>query len=340
MQPCLHNCSQLCYYNGNKSERRCSMKKISPFGEEIKRIRKSKGISIRSLSERSGVSHSYISQIENGNRDTPQPELIKKIAAGLGVDYFALMRIAGFMTPDKKESDDISELLITLPVEYKKQFLVEKKQNVPNPDDVEPYFNKYGQLKSKMKDYERFQSKLEFIIHKNFIDFLALKGTVGDFLKILRLHKNKNIKEMADHLNTDTKTYKSLEENLKNNSALLKEYGEKLGEILDVGNFEDWIKLVSSVLTKIHPVSGIFGAYTENDLKIIEIAVPSVFKKTDENGVDYYITYTEEELKRNLFNLDNILNQEVHDVLYKDKVLTKSEIEKVKAMLKLFLEDN
>ncbi|MFJ8071791.1 helix-turn-helix domain-containing protein [Peribacillus sp. NPDC096447] len=312
------------------------MKKVSAFGEEIKRIRKSRGLSIRVLSEKSGVSHSYISQIENGNRDTPQPELIKKIATGLGVDYFALMRIAGFMTPDRKESDDISELLITLPIEYKKQFIVEKKENIPCPDDNEPYINK-ATLRS---DIKRFQSKLEYMVHDKFIFLLALHGTAGDFLKILRLHKNKDITEMAKHLNTDSKTYKSLEENLKSNSALLKEYGEKLGEILGVENFEDWLELVASALMKILPVSTIVGAHTKSDLEIIEISVPSVYQKTDENGIGYYITYTEEELKRNLFNLDNILNQEVHDVLYKDKVLSKSEIEKVKTMLKLLLEDD
>ncbi|MDQ7861122.1 helix-turn-helix transcriptional regulator [Peribacillus frigoritolerans] len=78
-------------------------------------------MSIRVLSEKSGVSHSYISQIEKWKqRYTTTRINQKKIATGLGVDYFALMRIAGFMTPDRKESDDISELLITLPIEYKK----------------------------------------------------------------------------------------------------------------------------------------------------------------------------------------------------------------------------
>lgn len=87
-------------------------------------------------------------------------------------------------------------------------------------------------------------------------------------------------------------------------------------------------------------MGGFSRDYSESDITTISFDVNSVYKKTDENGVDYYVTYTYEELERNFFNLDNLLNQKEHDVLYKDKVLSKSEIEKVKAMLKLLLNEN
>ncbi|AYV69160.1 hypothetical protein C2I06_21200 [Niallia circulans] len=51
------------------------MSKYNFFGEEIKRIRNAKKMTINELSEKSSVSSSYISQIENGKRDTPTPEL-------------------------------------------------------------------------------------------------------------------------------------------------------------------------------------------------------------------------------------------------------------------------
>ena len=320
------------------------MKKVSPFGEEIKRIRKSKGMSIRSLSEQSGVSHSYISQIENGNRDVPQPELIKKIANGLGVDYFFLMRIAGFMNLEiEKESVNIPELIKTFPIEDKKQILYDYRirqfNSFPKFDNPKTEIDKFwaqGTNKMVPIDSSHYDDKDIDEINDSFEAFLSTSGTAGDFLKILRIHRNIDIEEMASHLNLDSKTYQTLEKNLKNSSSLLKEYGEKIGEILGVGNFGDWFREVVRSKT----LESYIRDYNESDTETISFSVKSVYKKTDENGVEYYVTYTYEELERNFFNLDNLLNQKEHDVLYKDKVLSKSEIGKVKAMLKLLLEDD
>ena len=320
------------------------MKRVSPFGEEIKRIRKSKGISIRSLSEQSGVSHSYISQIENGNRDTPQPELIKKIAKGLGVDYFFLMRIAGFMNHEVEEkSVNVSELINSLPTEYKRLILqddqIKRERSAPKFDapnsKVDKFWSK-GAKKMAVQNSSNFEELDLEELNNSLETFLSTRATAGDFLKILRLYRNIEIEEMANHLNMDSKTYETLEMNLKYSSSLLKKYGKKIGEFLGVGNFGEWFRVV----VRSEPLSSFIRDYTESDYETVSFSVKSVYKKTDENGIDYYDTYTPEELERSFFNLDNLLNQEEHDVLYKDKVLSKSEIVKVKTMLKLLLEDN
>lgn len=65
------------------------------FGEFIKDIRIKKGLSIYKLSKESGVSHTYISQIEHGIKEQPSPEIIKKLANALDSSYAALMFEAG-----------------------------------------------------------------------------------------------------------------------------------------------------------------------------------------------------------------------------------------------------
>ena len=90
------------------------MKAISAFGKKMKELRLQKDMSINAVSKKSGVSQSYLSQIENGARDTPQPDTIKKIASGLDVDYFVLMKAAGFMATSneiiKNDDEDLLDL--------------------------------------------------------------------------------------------------------------------------------------------------------------------------------------------------------------------------------------
>lgn len=66
------------------------------FYEQLKDIRKLKGFSIREVSRQSGVSKAYISQLENGNRGIPSPDILKKLSSGLHISYEELMKAAGY----------------------------------------------------------------------------------------------------------------------------------------------------------------------------------------------------------------------------------------------------
>lgn len=72
------------------------------FGEELRKLRESKGYTVHQLAMYSGVSASAISRYETGDRGTPKPPTIKKLAKGLRVDYDVLMRIAGHSIDDSK----------------------------------------------------------------------------------------------------------------------------------------------------------------------------------------------------------------------------------------------
>ncbi|SFL27668.1 Transcriptional regulator, contains XRE-family HTH domain [Paenibacillus sp. 1_12] len=67
------------------------------FYEQLRDMRKLKGFTIRELADRSGVSSAYISQIENGNRGVPSPDVLMKLSEGLNTPYSNLMEIAGYL---------------------------------------------------------------------------------------------------------------------------------------------------------------------------------------------------------------------------------------------------
>ncbi len=67
------------------------------FYTDLKDLRKVKGFTIREVAERSGVSSAYISQLENGNRGVPSPDILLKLSDGLSSSYSELMRMAGYL---------------------------------------------------------------------------------------------------------------------------------------------------------------------------------------------------------------------------------------------------
>ncbi|WP_248924931.1 helix-turn-helix domain-containing protein [Paenibacillus hamazuiensis] len=72
------------------------------FYGKLRDMRKLKGYTIRELSDRSGVSAAYISQLENGNRGVPSPEVLQKLSEGLNTPYDELMRLAGYLDRDRE----------------------------------------------------------------------------------------------------------------------------------------------------------------------------------------------------------------------------------------------
>ncbi|QDY45677.1 helix-turn-helix transcriptional regulator [Planococcus glaciei] len=91
------------------------------FGEKIKSLRLLKGLTIREVAQNAGISHSYLSQIENYRRDTPGPDIIKKIALGLNADYYHLLKIAGYANTSHSRLEFISKQIEMAPEDFKKR---------------------------------------------------------------------------------------------------------------------------------------------------------------------------------------------------------------------------
>jgi len=75
------------------------------FYEQLRDMRKLKGYTIRELADRSGVSAAYISQMENGSRGVPSPEVLMKLSEGLNTPYSELMNIAGYLEKSGVDRD-------------------------------------------------------------------------------------------------------------------------------------------------------------------------------------------------------------------------------------------
>lgn len=80
------------------------------FGEILRELRKEKKISLRNLGIKSGISHAYLSQLENNKRGTPKPETLKKIAEGLKIPYSELMEAAGYITESRLDEKGLPKL--------------------------------------------------------------------------------------------------------------------------------------------------------------------------------------------------------------------------------------
>lgn len=69
---------------------------METVGQRIRRIREEKGLGLRELGRRADISHSYLSQIENGNKKEPKSYILRALAHELDVDYNELLDIAGY----------------------------------------------------------------------------------------------------------------------------------------------------------------------------------------------------------------------------------------------------
>ncbi|WP_433943513.1 helix-turn-helix domain-containing protein [Paenibacillus sp. SN-8-1] len=101
------------------------------LGQYLERIRKEKKISLRDAAEKSGVSYSYIRDIELGiNRKTkkevsPSPAALKKIADAYQINYYELLEKAGILNENSEtilnqSNDKLDALLL-------------KEANIDNP---------------------------------------------------------------------------------------------------------------------------------------------------------------------------------------------------------------
>jgi len=74
------------------------------LGRLIKQQRIMSGLTLRQLSQMSGVSSSHLGRIENGGR-FPSARILKKIAQPLGFQEEALLVYAEYLSPSASEDD-------------------------------------------------------------------------------------------------------------------------------------------------------------------------------------------------------------------------------------------
>ena len=70
---------------------------MATFGEYLGKLRAARGLSLRSVATKTGMSYSYLTMIEHGRRNPPGPELMKKLAPVYGVPVTELLKAAGYL---------------------------------------------------------------------------------------------------------------------------------------------------------------------------------------------------------------------------------------------------
>jgi XRE family transcriptional regulator of biofilm formation len=84
------------------------------IGNNISALRKLRGFTLSNLSERTGISKSYLSNIERNLKQNPSIHVMERIALVLDVDLKTLLRVATdgdkFQHLDKEWTDFINDL--------------------------------------------------------------------------------------------------------------------------------------------------------------------------------------------------------------------------------------
>lgn len=81
-------------------------------GENLKRIRKTKKMTLKQLEEITGITNSYISAIENGRKKNPSTEILEKLAKALNVNVVDFYDKPTLTDKDKKAiNKDLNEVM-------------------------------------------------------------------------------------------------------------------------------------------------------------------------------------------------------------------------------------
>jgi transcriptional regulator with XRE-family HTH domain len=80
------------------------------FGEYLKGLRLDQQLSLRALAAKTGVSVSYLTQLEHSRRKSPGADILKKLAPFYNVTVRELLKAAGYMEEVKPVLTDDEEV--------------------------------------------------------------------------------------------------------------------------------------------------------------------------------------------------------------------------------------
>lgn len=75
------------------------------LGRYLKNSRKERGLTLRAVEEKTGISNAYLSQLENQKITNPAPQILHKLADCYNVSYERLMELAGYPVPETEKPE-------------------------------------------------------------------------------------------------------------------------------------------------------------------------------------------------------------------------------------------
>ena len=97
---------------------------LMAFGEFVRAQRRLAQVSQRNLAKMSGVSDSYLSQLERGNY-RPSPQVVKALAEAFGLEPRQLFMMLGFM-----DEEDTSSLSVEHAIQMDERLTNDQKESL------------------------------------------------------------------------------------------------------------------------------------------------------------------------------------------------------------------
>lgn len=103
-------------------------KELNVLGDELRRIRKVSGLTLRDVEEKTNISNAYLSQLESGSAKKPSADKLAKLARVFNVPSESLLGLAGYIeTEIKKPSVEVKpwmEALLALDLDEEDERLL------------------------------------------------------------------------------------------------------------------------------------------------------------------------------------------------------------------------
>ena len=97
------------------------MNQENPFGDELRRLRRTAGLTLKDLADEIGCTIVYVSDVERGRRNPPNPKKIQKLLARMDQeDKFAELLFLAARSRQSIEisvedkTDDVASMLVAL----------------------------------------------------------------------------------------------------------------------------------------------------------------------------------------------------------------------------------
>lgn len=77
------------------------------LGERLRDARDGRQLSVQAAASQAKISTGYLHKLESGIVGTPSPRVLERVAGALGLPYWTLMRLAGYV-PEGDEPENIA----------------------------------------------------------------------------------------------------------------------------------------------------------------------------------------------------------------------------------------
>lgn len=165
------------------------------IGEEIAKARENKGLSQRQLANAVGISNAELSKIESGEREVPNPKILKKISKHIDLNYNDMLSMIGLGTQITPLNPFIKNYYKNLKGDKLEDAWVMAKSSIENNDVMIDSLNE--QLESdelEENDREQALETIQDLEYQNVTNKLILEILDENRYKEAKKNaKNKNV---------------------------------------------------------------------------------------------------------------------------------------------------